>query len=252
MSSTALNLERRLQARLESEIRLGSPKLLERVVEFARDRGVRRALDLGAGCGELVARLRAEGVPAAGLDLCGALLERARKQAGPDAGLLRGDAERLPVASGQLDLVTCLLVAHYLERPQRALSEAARILRPDGWLVLADRIAAPAPALRERQQRIESLRNPSVRKLLTTQELMDELRRAGFRVRMIEFLEEPLTLDDWLAGVDQERVAWICRELWESPVRDLGGLRFEAPRGVRVRIDLILAQKLDGPRNPGA
>lgn len=243
MTNTALKLERRLQARLESEVRLGSAKLLDRVAEFARDRGVRRALDLGAGCGELVARLQAEGIPMAGLDLCGSLLERAREQVGPDAGLLQGNAECLPVASGRLDLVTCLLVAHYLDHPERALSEAARVLRPDGWLVLADRIASPAPALRERQQRIETLRNPSVRKLLTTQELSEDLRRAGFRVRMIEFLEEPQSLDNWLAGVDGERAARICRELWESPVRDLGGLRFEAPRGVRVRIDLILAQK---------
>jgi len=243
MTTTALNLERRLQARLESEVRLGSPKLLDRVVGFARDRGVRRALDLGAGCGELVARLRSEGIPAAGLDLCGAPLERAREQIGPDAALLQGDVQRLPVASRRLDLVTCLLVAHYLERPDQALSEAARVLRPEGWLVLADRIAAPAPALRQRQQRIETLRNPSVRKLLTSQELLEELRRAGFRTRIIEFLEEPVTLDAWLAGVDGESSARIFRELWESPVRDLGGLRFEAPRGVRLRIDLILAQK---------
>lgn len=247
MRPTAVRLERALRLRLESgDGRLGSPGLVARVVELARGRG-RRVLDLGSGCGGLVARLGAEGIPAVGLDLCQAALERARRDAGAGIPLVQADVERLPIASRQVDLVTCLLVAHYLARPGRAFSEAARVLRPDGWLVVADRISSPDPALRERHQRLESLRNPSVRRLLTSRELGEEVARAGFRVRLVDFVEETVGLDEWLAGVDPRAASRIRKELTSAPVVELGGIRVEAPGLVRLRIDLVLAQRVVPP-----
>jgi SAM-dependent methyltransferase len=244
MRSTVEELERRLQARLQSEeSRPGSPELLARVADLIRGRGARRILDLGTGCGELLSLLRKEGLQAVGLDLCGTLLGRARVNTSPSTPLIQGDVERLPLASGRVDLVTLLRVVHYLGRPEAALSEAARVLRPGGWLILADRIAASEPSLREIHQRIESLRNPSVRRLLTSQELGDSVRDAGFRVRLVEFLEETISLASWLAGVGPERAARIREELANAPALDLGGLRFEAPDQIRIRIDLCLAEK---------
>jgi len=244
MRSTAANLERRLEARLRSEdVHLGSAELVGRVVDLVRGRGARRILDLGTGCGELLSRLRAEGLEATGLDLCGTLLDRARKSLPPAPNLIRGDVERLPLAAGRLDLVSFLLVAHYLRHPGRALSEAARVLRPGGWIILADRITSPNPALRRIQHRMETLRNPSVRRVLTSGELSDELGRAGFRVRRIDFLEETVPLDRWLAGVGALQADRIREDLRQAPNPDLGGIAFEAPDRIRVRIDLILAQK---------
>jgi SAM-dependent methyltransferase len=244
MRPTAILLERQLEARLETKrTRLGNADLLDRVVELVRGRGARRILDLGSGCGEFLERLGAQGIRAAGVDLCGKLLARARRNAARTPELLQGDVEQLPIASRRLDLVTCLLVAHYLKHPWRALGEAARVLCPEGWIILADRIASPEPRLREIQQRIESLRNPSVRRLLTSQELSENLQRAGFRVQLVEFIEDTLPLDEWLAGVAPYQIARIRQELLLAPP-ELGGLHFDAPDRIRLRIDLVLAQKL--------
>src|ERR1700687_4847191 len=109
MRSTAGELERRLQARLQSEeSRPGRPELLARVAGMIRGRGARRILDLGTGCGELLALLPREGLQAAGLDLCGTLLGRARLNSPTGTPLIQGDVERLPLASGRVDLVTLL------------------------------------------------------------------------------------------------------------------------------------------------
>jgi SAM-dependent methyltransferase len=244
MEPSALLLERRLEARLEAErCRVWSAALHDRVAELVRGRGARRILDLGTGCGELPQRLRAEGIPAIGLDLCGKLLHRARRSAARPLDLLQGDAERLPIASGRFDVVTSLLVAHYLKNPLEAFREAARVLRPQGWIVAADRITAADPGLRETHQRIEALRNPSVQRLLASKELSELLRRAGFRVQLLEFVEDTLPLDEWLAGVDPERACRVHRELLMAP-SELGGLRFDAPDRIRLRIDLVLAQKV--------
>ena len=243
MRPTALLLERQLEARLAAERSPhGNTQLVDRVAELVRGRDVRRALDLGTGGGELLPRLAAEGIAAAGLDLCGKLLQRGRRSARRPLELLQGDVERLPIRSRKLDLVTCLLVAHYLPDPLRAFREAARVLRPEGWFVAADRIASPDPRLRKIQQRIETLRNPSVRVLLTSQELSELLRRAGFRVQLLEFVEETVPLDQWLAGLDAGRASQVRRELLLAPP-ELGGLRFDAPDRIRLRVDLVLAQK---------
>jgi SAM-dependent methyltransferase len=244
MKATAILLERQLEARLESErTRLGNADLEDRVVDLVKSRGARRILDLGAGTGDLVERLGAAGIRASGLDLCGKMLARARRSAKQTPELLQGDMERLPVASLRLDLVTSVLVTHYLKEPGRAFSEAARILRPGGSFIVADRIASPDPRLREIQQRIESLRNPAVQRLLTSQELVETLGLAGFRVELVEFVEDTLPLDVWLAGVDGERTQRIRQQLLLAPA-ELGGLRFDAPERIRLRIDLILARKI--------
>jgi SAM-dependent methyltransferase len=148
----------------------------------------------------------------------------------------------MQIASGRFDLVTSLLVAHYLKDPLGAFREAARVLRPQGWIVAADRIASPEPGLREIQQRIETLRNPSVQRVLTSQELGELLRRAGFRVQLLEFVEDTVPLGEWLAGIHAEQASQVQRELLLAP-SELGGLRFDAPDRIRLRIDLVLAQK---------
>jgi ubiquinone/menaquinone biosynthesis C-methylase UbiE len=50
----------------------------------------------------------------------------------------RGELEALPIADGELDAATLLLVLHHVADPAAALSEAARVLKPEGRLLIAD------------------------------------------------------------------------------------------------------------------
>lgn len=52
------------------------------------------------------------------------------------ATYVRGDLNRLPFASGTFDLVVSLQALQYLDRPQRAVGEMARILQPEGQLLV--------------------------------------------------------------------------------------------------------------------
>jgi ArsR family transcriptional regulator len=49
-----------------------------------------------------------------------------------------GDAYAPPIEAGAADLVTIHQVLHFLSDPGRALSEAARLLKPGGRLVIVD------------------------------------------------------------------------------------------------------------------
>lgn len=106
------------------------------------------ALDVGCGTGRSLVGL-APAVPAdcrlLGLDVFDdrvilgngpKLAQRNAAEAGLDAEIVAGDAARLPVAEGSQDVVTACRVLHDLPRQaaESALSEARRVLKPDGTL----------------------------------------------------------------------------------------------------------------------
>ena len=113
---------------------------VERVLreELARLRPAGRVLDLGGGTGGWKA-LFAAGAQHVCLDRDRLKLHGfARKFPGGAAVL--ADARALPFADGAFDLVWCAFVPHHLDdlALRHVLDEAARVLRPDGRLVLVD------------------------------------------------------------------------------------------------------------------
>ena len=74
------------------------------------------------------------------------------EQAGVEhAGVRFGDVTAAPFEGGVADLVILHQVLHYLDRPERVISEAARILKPGGRLLIA--WVGPRPHSNGRGQR---------------------------------------------------------------------------------------------------
>jgi ubiquinone/menaquinone biosynthesis C-methylase UbiE len=99
-------------------------------------------LDLGTGTGrllEILAPLYRRGV---GIDMSREMLAIARAnldRAGVHHAQVRqGDIHAPPVERDAFDLVTIHQVLHYLDDPQAAIREAARMLRPSGRLIVVD------------------------------------------------------------------------------------------------------------------
>jgi SAM-dependent methyltransferase len=90
-----------------------------------------RLLDVACGTGELVARAAKAGALAEGLDFAASMVEAARS-AYPGLRFQEGDAQELPFANESFDAVTCAFGLMHLEDPERALSEARRVLRSGG------------------------------------------------------------------------------------------------------------------------
>ena len=102
-----------------------------------------RALDIGCGTGEFVARLAGRGWEVFALDLCEPMVRQARvKAAGANVGgavsVTAGDSEHLPFASGSLDVVTCANSFHHYPHQAKVVGEMYRVLRPGGRLLLLD------------------------------------------------------------------------------------------------------------------
>lgn len=92
-------------------------------------------LDAGCGTGLLLRRIAAR-VPSThlvGIDLTLAMVRRADSKS---SGLIVGDARRLPLADESQDAVVLASMLQYLPSLNRPLSEAARVLRPGGRVVI--------------------------------------------------------------------------------------------------------------------
>ena len=98
----------------------------------------RRVLDVGAGTGALLRRLRAArpGLAGAAVDLAPGMCAVARA-ALPGALVARADAEALPFRAGAFDLVVSTSTFQWLAHPGPALAEARRVLAPGGTFCLA-------------------------------------------------------------------------------------------------------------------
>jgi len=96
-----------------------------------------RALDAACGTGRHAARLVASGHRTVGVDRSAAMLAIARRKV-PQADFRIGDLTRLPLEDGSVDVAVCALALTHLPDPEPAIAELARVVRPDGTIVLAD------------------------------------------------------------------------------------------------------------------
>ena len=102
----------------------------------------RDLLDIGTGTGRILEILGPRVGQALGIDMSREMLAVARvnlERAGAANGTVRlGDMYQLPLPDASFDAVVIHQVLHYADRPAMAIAEAARVLRPNGVLVVVD------------------------------------------------------------------------------------------------------------------
>lgn len=102
-------------------------------------------LDVGTGTGRMMELFAAESNHFVALDNSTEMLRLARAKLGrmtaSDAAkidILLGDFNSLPLDDGKFDTVIFHQVLHYAQYPESAIAEAARVLAPNGRLVIVD------------------------------------------------------------------------------------------------------------------
>ena len=90
-----------------------------------------RVLDAGCGSGRIFRYELAKGCHILGVDLGTELRDNPNVD-----DRVRGDVQRLPFAGASFDAVIASHVMEHLPQPEQALSEAARVLKPGGRLLL--------------------------------------------------------------------------------------------------------------------
>jgi len=94
-------------------------------------------LEVGCGSGHGLGYIGGRARRVVGGDCTHRLLKIAGEQYGQAFPLVRLDAQRLPFASSCFDVVVLHEAIYYLDSPNRFVSEARRVLRPGGCLVIS-------------------------------------------------------------------------------------------------------------------
>ncbi|HCV28449.1 MAG: metalloregulator ArsR/SmtB family transcription factor [Dehalococcoidia bacterium] len=154
-------------------------------------------LDIGTGTGRILEVMAPDIQNGVGIDLSHEMLAVARVNLGK-AGLehcqvRHGDMYELPFDDASQDAVVFHQVLHYAEEPASAITEAARVLRPGGPLLVID--FAP------HEQRILIEEHAHHRLGLAEEEVAAWCESAGLRSELARELKgEPLTVNVWLAS----------------------------------------------------
>ncbi len=142
-----------------------TPEVLAEKVEFARPQPTDLALDVACGPGMLVLALAPRVRFARGLDLTQEMLRQARalqlERQVSNVAFDCGEAEQLPYPDAAFDLVTCECSLHHMRKPEAALKEMIRVMKPAGRLLLTDALAPESDTKFELHNRIESARDRS-------------------------------------------------------------------------------------------
>lgn len=121
---------------------LVADELLIRVKGRPAGTPTKAVLDIGTGMGNLAAELsrRFAARAVVALDLSAAVITEARKSGGfPEAVRpVAGDATRLPVRDGALDIVASYGVVHHVADKARLFAEIYRALAPGGLALVID------------------------------------------------------------------------------------------------------------------
>ena len=165
------------------------------LIEALGDAPLGTVLDIGTGTGRIAELLadQAEHVVALDKNLEMLRVARAKLQHLPTAQieLVQGDFSDLPFAAASFDTVLLHQVLHFAQDPALPLSEAARVTRPGGRIVIVDFAAHDREELRTRHQH--------ARLGFSDRQMRELLRGSGFTAREPTALEGgELTVKIWL------------------------------------------------------
>ena len=173
---------------------------LPRMLELAAPVCTDRLLDIATGGGN-VARVFAPHVSeVVASDLTPRMLAAAAGSFSAlgltNVRMAEADAEDLPFPDASFEIVTCRIAPHHFPNPDRFVTEAARVLRPDGRFVLVDS-TVPEGAAGAFFNRFELLRDPSHVRSLTVETWLELIQSAGMPVESVETFTKRHDFDGW-------------------------------------------------------
>jgi SAM-dependent methyltransferase len=113
-------------------------------VEFIQRTNIKpgmRVLDVACGTGNVSIPAAKSGAAVTGVDIAPNLLEQAQKRAAAEGLSIRfdeGDAEDLPYADREFDIVVTMFGAMFAPRPDRTAAELIRVCKPGGLIAMAN------------------------------------------------------------------------------------------------------------------
>jgi ubiquinone/menaquinone biosynthesis C-methylase UbiE len=220
---------------------------LARLVELTQPQPDWIVLDISTGGGHTALVFAPHVRKVVATDLTPEMLIAAEKHA-RDQGVMNieyrtADAEDLPFAEAEFDLVTNRIALHHYPDARRAIAEMARVLKPGGLLALVDNVVPPDRQVAGYINAFEKLRDPSHHWCYPTVRLEAYLTDAGLRVEHVESSDKEMEFQPWAdrTGASAEKVEKL-RALLAQATEGVRG--FLKPRGEGAQLRFSLEEAI--------
>lgn len=200
---------------------------LARLVELVQPQPGWRVLDVATAAGHTAFAFAPHVAQVVATDLTPEMIPVAAKLAAEkgiaNVTLELADAEALPYADGEFDLVTCRIAPHHFPHIDRFMAGATRVLRPLGILAVVDNIVpggdAAADAAGAYINAFEKLRDPSHHRALSVAEWMAAYAAAGLTLLQVETAPKRMAFTPWAErmGGAPQMLAELRRLLLGAP-----------------------------------
>ncbi len=200
-------------------------------LEFFRRRFERivfdRLLDVATGAGHFLSAFNVREKIACDPSIN--MLKVARSYYKPD-GVVSCVAETLPFSSSVFDMVTCRIALHHFRSPAAFFSEAFRVLRDGGLLVLVDSIVDVDD---EYLNAIERLRDETHVRSYRVEEIVGFGSSSGFRLLEFKFIFKRHDFEEWAYRVSfsEGKFEELKKAFLSLPQRVKDELRVEVKDG---------------------
>jgi ubiquinone/menaquinone biosynthesis C-methylase UbiE len=190
-----------------------------------------RALEIATGPGHVAMALAERCREVFGVDLTDAPLaiaERARSQRGlANVAFQHADAEQLPFAAAEFDIVLCRFAFHHFEDAAVPLREMTRVCRTGGRIAVEDLAASEIPDRAAFYNHFERLRDTSHTRALPRSELLRLFGAHRLEIESLYTTDLVQPLEQWLANshTPADRAAQVRDMFARDEKEDLSGTR---------------------------
>jgi SAM-dependent methyltransferase len=209
---------------------------LARLVELTEPKPHWRVLDVATGAGHTALAFAPHVAKVTATDITTEMLAETKKLAAArglaNVRTLPAKAEDLPFPDASFDLVVCRLAAHHFDRIADFVSEAFRVLLPEGALALVDNVAPDDALVAGRTSDelrewaglfndFKKLSDPSHVRCLGLVEWKTLLSGAGFTVTHDECLDKEIEFEAWVRRMrsDEATSTQLKERLLAEPLR---------------------------------
>jgi len=231
---------------------------LVRMVDLAELRGDERVLDVATGGGHtaLAFAPHVREVVASDLtpDMLAAAGDLIQGRGVENVSFELADAEDLPFADENFDVVTCRIAAHHFPDPKSFIREVDRVLKPGGTFLLDDNVAPEAPVLDEFMNRFEKWRDPGHVRAHRVSEWRAMMEETGLEVEHAEMEPKPYKdFGEWTdrIGMPEEERDALERWLLAAPpeLKEYFRIVEEGGRVASLQsvFAILVARRLYGP-----
>lgn len=227
---------------------------LDRLVEIAQPQLEWFALDVATGGGHTALKFAPYVAQVTATDITPRMLAKAQvfieNQEITNVSFEPADAEDLPFAEDSFDLVTCRIAPHHFPHPTRFVLESARVLKPQGLLLVQDHALPEDLEAARYINTFERLRDPSHHRACPESEWRSMFEAAGLTVEHTEQVVKSHRLYPWAErqGCTPEVIQRLVTMIQEAPEPVLAWMQPDAwgtPDASFVNQHLIIAGRKD-------